>query len=703
VTPTGDPPNAVNDTETTAEDTAVDIAVLSNDSDPDGNPLTLISVNFQGSRGTVAINPDSTVRYTPNLNINGTDTFTYTISDGNGGTDTATVTVNIGINDPPEAVNDSKTTNEDGVLVIEVDELLGNDRDVDGDAFTLTAVGGAVNGKVEWLGGDLVFFTPATNFNGLASFTYTITDGALTDTAMVNVTVTPVNDPPSFTRGSDQAVVEDAGPQTVPSWATNISPGPPDESAQKTTFEVRTIIGNPNLFTIPPVIGEDGTLTYIPAPNATGFADIILVLTDNGGTANGGVDTSAQQEFRITVLPDADADSVPDAVENGAPNGGDGNKDGTLDSQQKDVTSRPDAVTGKYVTVVAHSTLKTVEAIKGPPVEAPENASFPIGLLDFTVEGVPPGGATTVDILLETGALLNSYFMVGREPNNPVEHVYEFLFDGTTGAELFDDNKDGLTERIVLHVQDGGRGDDDLTPNGEIEDPGGPAFLATLDIDGNGRLEPASDGKLIFRHLGGYPDSHLISGIVFDSASTRKTPTAVRQYLNLAGLSVLDADGDGVAKAFTDGRLFERYLANADDATLLNGSVLGTNATRRTATAIRQFLDQFRPVPTPAPQTASAAETSSVIGQSSLGSESGAISYQPSAISSSSNSALSAETSSVIGQSSTVDPNSEFSIQNSTFVQGGALAYVQQSWVKDFVTNPSAFEATDEDELVVTQ
>ena len=89
-TPVNNPPVAQNDTATTSEDMAVTIAVLANDSDPDGDQLSVIS--YQSAEyGTVVINGDGTVSYTPAVNYNGTDSFGYTVSDGKGGTDAATV------------------------------------------------------------------------------------------------------------------------------------------------------------------------------------------------------------------------------------------------------------------------------------------------------------------------------------------------------------------------------------------------------------------------------------------------------------------------------------------------------------------------------------------------------------------------------------------------------------------------------------
>ncbi len=109
----------------------------------------------------------------------------------------------------------------------------------------------------------------------------------------------PVNDPPSFTAGPNQVVPAGSSAQTVTSWASNVSPGPPNESLQTLTFVVTN--NNNALFSAQPAASSTGTLTYTPAANATGVATVTVVLMDNGGTLNGGVDTSPPQTFTITV------------------------------------------------------------------------------------------------------------------------------------------------------------------------------------------------------------------------------------------------------------------------------------------------------------------------------------------------------------------------------------------------------------------
>src|SRR2546426_602486 len=120
------------------------------------------------------------------------------------------------------------------------------------------------------------------------------------------ITVTAVNDVPSFTKGADQTLLEDPGAQSVTAWATTISAGPANEAAQTLNFIISN--NNTTLFSTQPAVSASGTLTYTPAANANGSATVTVQVHDSGGTTNGGVDTSAAQTFTITVTP---VDDVP--------------------------------------------------------------------------------------------------------------------------------------------------------------------------------------------------------------------------------------------------------------------------------------------------------------------------------------------------------------------------------------------------------
>jgi hypothetical protein len=191
---------------------------------------------------------------------------------------------------------------------------------------------------------------------------------------------------------------------------------------------------------------------------------------------------SAQASTRdFGLRRDADDDGVPDVLEALVLGTGDGNRDAVPDSQQAHVASLPDPVSGGFVTLVspAGTRLEGVQAVPNPsPADAPAVVSFPLGFFTFTVEGVTPGGAATVEMFLHGAPRLTTFYKYGPTSDIPTPHWYEFRFDGTTGAELIDVGNDGTIERIVLHLVDGGRGDADLLVNGSIVDPGGPAALA---------------------------------------------------------------------------------------------------------------------------------------------------------------------------------------------------------------------------------
>src|SRR5688572_27219032 len=186
---------------------------------------------------------------------------------------TVSVTVNA-VNDTPEAANDSASTNEDTAVTVSV---LANDTDADaGDTKSIASVTQGANGAVTINANGTLTYTPNANFNGSDSFTYVMQDAAnaLSNSATVNVTVNAVNDAPSFSKGANQSVAVDSGAQTVAGWATAISAGPADESAQALDF----IVSNNNnaLFSAQPAVSATGTLTYTPAAGASGSATVTV-------------------------------------------------------------------------------------------------------------------------------------------------------------------------------------------------------------------------------------------------------------------------------------------------------------------------------------------------------------------------------------------------------------------------------------------
>jgi len=278
VTPVNDSPVGVADSFATDEDVAHEASLsslLANDSDVDGDTLAIASVG-DATNGTVALTATDVV-FTPQADFVGTGTYRYTVSDG---TETADVTVTIavgGVNDAPVAVDDTGTTAEDTDLVVAASSLTANDTDADNQTLTVTAVTAVTGGTVALAGGD-VTFSPAANFNGTASYTYTVSDGALTDTGTVVVTVTPVNDAPVAT--DDAATTTEDVPVTVLQAAMLAN----DTDVDTGTTLTVTAAGNPVGGTL---TFSAGDVTFTPTPNFAGAASFEYTVSDGTLTDTG--------------------------------------------------------------------------------------------------------------------------------------------------------------------------------------------------------------------------------------------------------------------------------------------------------------------------------------------------------------------------------------------------------------------------------
>ena len=302
------------DAVSTEEDIPLDIAaqdLLANDTAPDGATLSISDFDEQSAEGGTVSRDNGTFTYTPAVNFNGTDSFTYTASDGNGEEDTATVTITVNaVNDAPTISNiTDQTILEDS----NTGDLTFTVSDVDSAADGLTFSGSSSdttlvpNANITFGGSGssrTVKVSPAANrFGGPATIMLTVSDGEKSATSAFDLDVTPINDAPSFIKGADQSVAEDSGAQSVTGWATGISAGPLE--TQTVTFSATN--NNNALFSAQPQIASNGTLTYTPAEDANGSAIVTVRATDDGGTTNGGADTSAAQTFEITVSPVNDA------------------------------------------------------------------------------------------------------------------------------------------------------------------------------------------------------------------------------------------------------------------------------------------------------------------------------------------------------------------------------------------------------------
>ena len=363
---------------------------------PDESTQTLLAfiVNSNSNPSLFAVNPaiDATGRltYTPAAGQQGTATIEISGQDSGGvnmgGLDTSdhiffTITISPPTPNAPPTINpiNPLTINEDASLQTVSFTGVSGGTDTPAQNVTITATSdnptlipnptviyttGAASGSLT--------FTTAANLNGSATISVSVRDTGLdlvpnngddtTITTTFVVTVNAVNDQPQFAVTASHSSSEDAGAQSASAFATAISAGPTNESAQTLTFNV-TANSNSSLFSVAPSISSTGTLSYTAAANAFGTATITVTLSDNGGTANGGVDTSVSRTFTINVASVNDAPTFVMGPNRITPN-----------------TAGAQTLAGQVTTVSA-----------GPPNEAGQTVTFNvIGNSNPAIFSVPP-------------------------------------------------------------------------------------------------------------------------------------------------------------------------------------------------------------------------------------------------------------------------------------------------------------------------
>jgi len=267
----------VTDAVTLNEDASIEIDVLANDTDLEGDVAVVSSVT-DGANGSVSINENGTVTYTPNADFNGADSFTYTNAEGTIGIVNVTVD---SVNDLTIVADDSATLNEDASIEIDV---LANDTDVDGIASAVSSVTDGTNGSVSINENGTVTYTPNANFNGIDSFTYTNEEGA---TATVNVTVDAVND---LTVANTDAVTLNEDASVVIDVLAN------DTDVEGNISAVASVTNGAN-GTV--TINDNGTVTYTPNANFNG-TDSFTYTNTEGTTATVDVTVDAVNDLTVT-------------------------------------------------------------------------------------------------------------------------------------------------------------------------------------------------------------------------------------------------------------------------------------------------------------------------------------------------------------------------------------------------------------------
>ena len=330
-------PVAAHDAASTTENMAVTIPVLANDTDADGDALTVASVT-QATNGTVLTN-GTDVTYTPQAHFHGADTFSYTVSDDHGGTATGTVSITVSpVNNIPVAHNGTLTTTEDTMASGTLSASSSA-----GDALTYHLVSHGSKGTVTLTNATTgaYTYTPNPNVSGSDTFSFRVSDGAMnSNTAMVTVTIAPVNDTP--VAGNDTAT-------TTEDTAVTISVLANDTDADGDTLTVASITQATNGTAV-----ANGTgVTYTPKDNFHGSDTFSYTVSDgHGGTATGTVTLTVTAENDVPMAYDSTLTTPKDTVGSGTLKASDDDQDtltySIVTNGSKGTTTLTDATTGTY-------------------------------------------------------------------------------------------------------------------------------------------------------------------------------------------------------------------------------------------------------------------------------------------------------------------------------------------------------------------
>ncbi len=416
-------PVANADSYAATEDTALVVdandGVLSNDLDADGDPFTAVLLT-QPTRGTLVLNADGSLTYTPAANLNGADSFTYKAADGKD-SPPATVTINVAaVNDPPVAGNDSYGADPGQTIIANAAQgVLANDSDVDGDTLSAALVSPPSSGTLILNGDGSFSYTPAAS--GTFSFTYRASDGTASSglaTVTIAINGAPVGRADTYTTAEDTALTvaaaqgvlaNDTDPETQPLTAVLISP-----PAGGGTFSLAT----------------NGSFSYTPPTNRDLPVSFVYQATD-------GLRNSANTTVTINLTPVNDPPVVASdsytALQNqvltiAAP--------GVL-GNDTDVEGNP--FTATLLTPPAHGTL--VFSASGGFVFTP--ATDYTGPDSFTYRVSDAGGVSgiaTVSISVNTGSVIVINEIMLRPgttiPEQTNREWIEILNRGTTPATL---------------------------------------------------------------------------------------------------------------------------------------------------------------------------------------------------------------------------------------------------------------------------
>ena len=549
VSSVNDLPSAVSQSVSTTENSPIAITISGSDADGTISSYTLGNPANGTLSGTA---PNLT--YTPNANFNGNDSFTFSVTDNDGGVSTeATISIVVAaVNDVPTADAQSVTTAEDVALNI---TLTATDTDGTIESYVLTS---PTNGLISGTAPNLIY-TPNADFNGMDSFSFSVTDndGAVSNAANISITVTSVNDAP-IADSQSVDVVENISKLIVLS------------GTDKDTANISFIIdSNPASGTLS---GTEPNLTYTPAADFVGNDSFTF-------KANDGASDSNMATISINVLgdldgdgdpdvtdPDDDGDGIPDDVEgdddadgDGIPNNRDTDSDGDGLSDLEEGTDDSDGDgTPDYLDISIDEDQDGIPDI----IE---------GIGDNDNDGIP----NFLDIDSDNDGIIDGFEagLSGSDSDGDgIDDVYDIDLTGGIDA-----NQDGIDDNFLLIDSDEDNiadyldvdSDNDLVPDAieatrAREDQDQDGIVDTYDIDFTGGTDQDSDGiddRFDVDINGGFDaDQDGVSDTLLIERDT--DDDGVADYLDRdsdndsildtveADATASDSDGDGIVDAF---------------------------------------------------------------------------------------------------------------------------------------------------------
>jgi VCBS repeat-containing protein len=361
--------------------------VLANDVDPDSASLTAVKVT-DPAHGSLTLNANGSFSYTPTAGYTGPDSFTYKASDGISQSGAATVSLSVG-NVPPTAGDDSYTAVAGTTLTVNAPGVLTNDSDPDSSSLTAAKVSDPAHGSLTLSANGSFSYVPASGFTGPDSFTYKASDGiAQSQVATVRIVVTAVNLPPTAINIAPAAAADTYSttvqtPLIVPApglLGNDNDPDSPSLTAIKVTDPAHGTLS----------LNANGGFTYTPNTDFYGPDSFIYRSTDGSGLSNTSTVT-------ITVMPTACAPR-PHVQTTSTAAGG---------KLVVHVEPRPqNTAPGNPLSQIRFGTLQNARVtLNGQTMSTGQIVTIPSGTtaLDFTVERLTPGQATTVPFTVVDG------------------------------------------------------------------------------------------------------------------------------------------------------------------------------------------------------------------------------------------------------------------------------------------------------------